>query len=69
MAQMAAHADGVIVLTGCLQSRFCQHLIEGRPAQARVHADELINVFGADIDPADAKTIVDYLTRNYGKPG
>jgi DNA polymerase III subunit alpha len=48
MAQMAAHADGVIVLTGCLQSRFCQHLIEGRPAQARAHADELINVFGAD---------------------
>ena len=34
-AQMAAHADGVIALTGCLQSRFCQHLVEGRPAQAR----------------------------------
>jgi hypothetical protein len=30
---------------------------------------KMINVFGADIDPADAKTIVDYLTRNYGKPG
>ncbi len=48
MAQMAAHAEGVIVLTGCLQSRFCQHLIDGRFAQARAHADELIQAFGAD---------------------
>ncbi len=48
MAQMAAHAEGVIVLTGCLQSRFCQHLIEGRFAQARAHADELMQAFGAD---------------------
>ncbi len=48
LAQMAAHAEGVIVLTGCLQSRFCQHLIEGRTAQARAHADELIQVFGSD---------------------
>ncbi len=47
-AQMAAHAEGVIVLTGCLQSRFCQHLIEGRPAQARTHADELMQIFGAE---------------------
>jgi DNA polymerase-3 subunit alpha len=48
LEQMAAHADGVIVLTGCLQSRFCQHLLEGRMAQARAHADELIQVFGAE---------------------
>ncbi len=48
MAQIAAHAEGVIVLTGCLQSRFCQLLVEGRPDQARAHADELIQVFGAD---------------------
>ncbi len=40
--QMAAHADGVIALTGCLQSRFCQHLLEGRAADARAHADELV---------------------------
>src|SRR5581483_9695864 len=26
LEQLAAHAEGVIVLTGCLQSRFCQHL-------------------------------------------
>jgi DNA polymerase III subunit alpha len=48
LPQMSAHAEGVIVLTGCLQSRFCQHLIEGRTAQARAHADELIQVFGSD---------------------
>ena len=42
LAQMAAHAEGVIALTGCLQSRFCQHLL-GRPARrgprARRRAD------------------------------
>ncbi|MBV9604337.1 MAG: DNA polymerase III subunit alpha [Solirubrobacterales bacterium] len=48
LAQMAAHAEGVIVLTGCLQSRFCQHLVAGQLAQARAHADELMHAFGAD---------------------
>ncbi len=48
MEQLAAHSEGVIVLTGCLQSRFCQHLIDGRPANARAHADELMGAFGAD---------------------
>jgi DNA polymerase-3 subunit alpha len=48
LPQLAAHAEGVIVLTGCLQSRFCQHLLDGRPEQARAHADELIQAFGAD---------------------
>jgi DNA polymerase III subunit alpha len=48
MEQVAAHGEGVIALTGCLQSRFCQHLLGGRPAEARAHADELIGAFGAD---------------------
>jgi DNA polymerase III subunit alpha len=48
MPQLADHAEGVIVLTGCLQSRFCQHLLDGRVPQARAHADELIQAFGAD---------------------
>lgn len=30
---------------------------------------KMIKVFGATIEPADAKTISDYLARNYGKPG
>jgi len=29
---------------------------------------KMINVFGAPIDPADAKTIGDYLKKNYGAP-
>jgi len=31
--------------------------------------NKMINAFGAPIGPEDAKTIVDYLVRNYGKPG
>jgi sulfite dehydrogenase (cytochrome) subunit B len=31
--------------------------------------NKMINAFGAPIAPDDAKTIVDYLVRNYGKPG
>jgi DNA polymerase-3 subunit alpha len=42
------HANGVIVLTGCLQSRFCQRLVGEQPRDARAHADELIGIFGAD---------------------
>ena len=31
--------------------------------------NKMINVFGAPIQPADAKTIVDYLVKNYGTGG
>ena len=31
MELLARHADGVIALTGCLQSRFCRRLVEDRP--------------------------------------
>ena len=48
MEQLAAHGEGVIALTGCLQSRFCQHLIDGHRDLARAHADELIGAFGTD---------------------
>ena len=48
MAQLAAHAEGVIALTGCLSSRFCSRLLDDNPAEARAHADELLQVFGAD---------------------
>ncbi len=46
MEQVAAHAEGVIALTGCLQSRFCQYLADGRGAEARAHAGELMSAFG-----------------------
>jgi DNA polymerase III subunit alpha len=48
LAQMAAQAEGVIVLTGCLQSRFCQYLLNGKLDKARAHAGQLIEAFGAD---------------------
>ncbi len=46
--QLAAHREGVIALTGCLQSVFCQHLLEGRTADARAHADQLVQAVGND---------------------
>ncbi len=48
MAQLAGHGEGLIALTGCLQSRFCQHLVADRPADARGHAQELMDAVGAD---------------------
>jgi DNA polymerase-3 subunit alpha len=48
MAQLAARGEGIIALTGCLASRFCQRLVDGRDAEARAHADDLIQAFGAD---------------------
>lgn len=30
---------------------------------------KMINAFGAPVEPADARTIVDYLARQYGIPG
>jgi DNA polymerase III subunit alpha len=48
LEQVASHSEGVIALTGCLQSRFCQHLLAGRSAEARTHAAQLIETFGAE---------------------
>ncbi len=48
MEMLSKHSEGVIVLSGCLQSRFCQRLVHGNPADARAHADELVQVFGPD---------------------
>jgi DNA polymerase-3 subunit alpha len=48
MELLSAHSEGVIVLTGCLQSRFCRRLVEDRPDDARAHVDDLIQAFGAE---------------------
>src|SRR3954453_1795843 len=40
------HAEGVIVLTGCLQSRFCQRLVSERLRDAREHIDDLVGIYG-----------------------
>ena len=38
----------MIVLTGCLQSRFCRRLVEDRPDDARGHLDDLVQAFGPE---------------------
>jgi DNA polymerase-3 subunit alpha len=48
MAQLAEHGEGLIALSGCLQSRFCQHLIGDRSDLARAHASELMAAVGTD---------------------
>ncbi|HEX2160216.1 MAG TPA: DNA polymerase III subunit alpha, partial [Thermoleophilaceae bacterium] len=48
MELLDRHSEGVIALTGCLASRFCQRLIADNPAEARAHTDELMQVFGRD---------------------
>jgi len=48
MELLAAHAEGVIALTGCLQSRFCRRLVEERPDDARAHLDDLVQTFGPE---------------------
>ena len=48
MELLATHAEGVIVLTGCLQSRFCRRLVEERDDDARAHLDDLIQAFGPE---------------------
>jgi DNA polymerase-3 subunit alpha len=48
MGLIERYSDGVIALTGCLASRFCQRLLDDRVDDARTHADELRNVFGPD---------------------
>jgi DNA polymerase III subunit alpha len=45
---LSAHSEGVLALTGCLQSRFCRRLVEDRPADARSHIDDLIQAFGPE---------------------
>ena len=45
---MAAHSEGVIALTGCLASRFCQALIHDKPREARAAADQPLNIYGPE---------------------
>jgi DNA polymerase-3 subunit alpha len=48
MELLERHGKGVIALTGCLQSRFCQRLLADNPHEAHAHADALMQVFGAE---------------------
>ncbi|HVP03041.1 MAG TPA: DNA polymerase III subunit alpha [Solirubrobacteraceae bacterium] len=48
LAQLEAHREGLIALTGCLASRFAGRLADGRDAEARAHADDLLQALGAE---------------------
>ncbi len=48
IALLERHSEGLIALSGCLQSRLCRRLIEERPADARAHLDDLAQAVGAD---------------------
>ena len=48
LAMLDRYSEGVIALTGCLQSRFCRRILEQRPDDARGHVDDLLRIFGAD---------------------
>jgi len=45
---LSRHSEGVIALTGCLQSRFCRRIVDDAVSEAREHADQLVQVFGAE---------------------
>ena len=38
---LSRYSEGVIALTGCLQSRFCRRIVDDAAAEAREHADQL----------------------------
>jgi DNA polymerase-3 subunit alpha len=48
LAQVERHSEGIIALTGCLASRFCQRLLEDRDQEARAHVDDLLRVFSPE---------------------
>ena len=48
LALLERYSDGVIALTGCLQSRFCRRLVDDAAAEARSHVDQLLQVFGPE---------------------
>jgi sulfite dehydrogenase (cytochrome) subunit B len=46
-----------------INSSFMNH------ATWEAEVNKMIKAFGAPIDPKDVPALVDYLTKNYGKPG
>ncbi len=48
LAQIEQRSEGIVALTGCLASRFCQRLLDDRPDDARAHADDLVRIFGQE---------------------
>jgi DNA polymerase-3 subunit alpha len=48
MDQIARYGDGLIALTGCLASRLCSRIADGRLDEGREHVDALIGALGRD---------------------
>ncbi|MGH2905263.1 MAG: DNA polymerase III subunit alpha [Solirubrobacterales bacterium] len=48
MELLDRYGSGITALTGCLQSRFVQRLLQNNPAEAKEHVDGLLQVFGED---------------------
>jgi DNA polymerase-3 subunit alpha len=48
MAQIERYGTGLIALTGCLASRLCTRIADGRIAEGREHVDQLIGALGAE---------------------
>ena len=45
---LSRYAKDVIVLTGCLQSRFCRRLVDDNPVEARSHVDDLMQIYSPE---------------------
>jgi DNA polymerase-3 subunit alpha len=45
---MSKYSEGIIALTGCLASKFCSALVDGRVDAARATADELVQIYGPE---------------------
>jgi DNA polymerase III subunit alpha len=76
---MAQYSEGVIALTGCLASRFCQALVNDRDGEARAVADELLQIYGRDnvffevqkngiVDQEKANSGIVKIAREVGRP-
>ncbi|HET8672947.1 MAG TPA: DNA polymerase III subunit alpha, partial [Thermoleophilaceae bacterium] len=76
---LSRYAQDVIVLTGCLQSRFCRRIVDDNPAEARAHADDLLRIFGPEnvyfeiqangiADQAKANEGIVRVAREVGRP-
>jgi len=48
MAQIEQYGSGIIALSGCLASRLCTRIADGRIAEGREHIDQLIGALGAE---------------------
>jgi DNA polymerase-3 subunit alpha len=48
LAQLAAHSEGIIALSGCLSGRVCKALVDSDESLARRELDTLVGVFGRD---------------------